>query len=170
MRDRDVSGGAQASYAFFSDGFVVGLWVLLAAILSAAAALLVRASPRFSYAFNVIDIPAFELAVLMAAVGAIYLSLGILVPRSLTLGAVVARRLLWFVILVGLGLRTRSRLERTGLGGRLSALSLGRRGDGAWPQPLRARARSRQDQRARYTLLAIAAAGGAVHGRINNGD
>ncbi len=149
---------------------IVGCWIFLAVVLAAAAAVLGWASPRFGYTFNVIDMPALELALLMAGTGAVFLALGVLIPRSLNLGAVVARRLVWFVVLVGVCLRlalvwTEPVLEddyqRYLWDGAVTAHGLN-------PYALAPEAAKTKGPESIYWQLLRQA--GPVHGRINNGD
>jgi alpha-1,6-mannosyltransferase len=100
-----IAGVSHHASTMMAPRAVLAGWLLLAAIFSAAAVLLVWASPRFGYEFRVIQIPALELALAMSATGLAYLALRVLIPRSASFGNAASRRLIFFVIAIGLILR-----------------------------------------------------------------
>ena len=94
-----------ASHGLGARWLPTALWLILGAVLTLFAGLLVAYSHRFDWQLPVEQMPAATLGFAMAAAGVVYLAVLPLIRMSLALPADAQKRLVALVLAIGLGLR-----------------------------------------------------------------
>lgn len=95
----NVTVGCAARLGYWAGWFAIGTFLI------AGAAALNLASSHFDYALPLQDMPALSLAAGLAGLGAVYLALIVLIPKSVAQGFGKNRTLLWLILGIGLLMR-----------------------------------------------------------------